>query len=411
VRRASFVLVLLLGTRDAGALEWLDAVERALRYESPDGQVRVDLGGRLDVEGYWIDQQPPGLIFGRDDVAIQPRLVMTLDTWLGRQLYAFVQARVDRGFDPLLEEDGDARADEYFLRWTLRASGVVNLQVGKFATLVGNFVARHDSWQNPFVTAPLPYERVTAVSDDAAPDSSAAFLARRDRADRKGIWLPVVWGPSYASGASVFGRIGIVDYGVEVKNAALGSRPSEWDGTERNWTEPTASARVGIRPSSAWTLGISGSSGPYLRRDAEASLRPGDDTGDFRESVVGADARFSWRHLELWAEVFASRFEVPLGRTGRVEDADSLAYYIEGRYRVTPSIFAALRWNQQVFGDVEGPDGRDIAWDRDAWRVDTALTYRFDRHVQAKIEYGIGRQNGRIQQGEQLVAGQLTIRF
>src|SRR4029434_9861955 len=98
--------------------------------------------GRLEVEGYWIDQQPPGLIFGREDVVIQPRLVMTVDAWYGRQLYGFVQARADRGFDPLLEEDGDARADEYFLRWTPIESGVVNLQVGKFATLVGNFVAR-----------------------------------------------------------------------------------------------------------------------------------------------------------------------------------------------------------------------------------------------------------------------------
>jgi hypothetical protein len=275
-------------------------------------------------------------------------------------------------------------------------------------------VLRHDSWQNPFVTAPLPYERVTTVSDDAAPDSPRAFLARRDLADKKRKWLPVVWGPSYASGVSFFGHTDVVEYGVELKNASLGSRPSEWDGTERDWSEPTVSGRIGLRPSPAWALGMSLSSGPYLRHAADASLRPGDDTADFRETVIAADARWSWRHLELWAEMFAARFQVPFGcrRCGvHSDDADSLAYYVEGRYRFTPNLFAALRWNQQVFAAVDDPRGGDVGSDRDAWRTDMGLTYRFDRHVQGKLQYAIGRQTGSLQQGEQLVAVQVTIRF
>jgi hypothetical protein len=414
-RRATQALAaaLVLLAHAAGAIEALDRVDQALRWQTADGSARVALSGRLDVETYWIDQRPPGLVFGDDGPFANTRLVLLLDAWLGKHLYAFVQARADRGFDPRLVPDGDARADEYLVRWTPLASPALNLQLGKFATLVGNWVLRHDSWQNPFVTAPLPYERVTTVSDDAAPDSPAAFRARRDLADKKRKWLPVVWGPSYASGASAFGRTDALEYGIEVKNAALGSRPSEWDGTERDWSEPTVSGRIGLRPSPAWAVGVSASTGPYLRHDAERSLRPGDDTADFRETVLAADARWSWRHLELWSEIFAARFEVPFACrrcTPHSEDADSLAWYVEGRYRVTPSLFAALRWNQQVFADVESPGG-DVASDRDAWRTDMALTYRFDRHVQAKLQYAIGRQTGSVQQGEQLVAAQLTIRF
>jgi len=64
-----------------------------------------------------------------------------------------------------------------------------------------------------------------------------------------------------------------------------------------------------------------------------------------------------------------------------------------------------------VFGDV--PDGRggERAWDRNAWRVDTAVGYRFHRRLQAKLQYDVGQQAGRLQQGEQLVAAQLTLRF
>jgi hypothetical protein len=414
VRAFAVVAAVLLWSRTAGAIEALDRVDQALRAQTADGWARVELGGRLDVETYWIDQRPPGLIFGDDETFANPRLVLLLDAWLGRHLYAFVQARADRGFDPRLVPDGDARADEYFLRWTPLSSPVLNLQVGKFATLVGNWVLRHDSWQNPFVTAPLPYERVTTVSDDAAPDSPQAFLARRDLADKKRKWLPVVWGPSYASGVSLFGHSGVFEYGVELKNAALGSRPSEWDGTERDWSEPTASGRIGFRPSAAWAVGVSASSGPYLRHDAATSLRAGDDTADFRETVIAADARWSWRHLEIWAEAFEAHFEVPFACrrcATHAEDVDSFAYYVEGRYRLTPNLFAALRWNQQTFADVENPGGRDVGSDRDVWRTDMALTYRFDRHVQAKLQYAIGPQSGSLQQGEQLVAAQVTIRF
>ena len=43
-------------------------------------------------------------------------------------------------------------------------------------------------------------------------------------------------------------------------------------------------------------------------------------------------------------------FQVP-----RVGDADTFAYYLEGKYKFTPQLFGALRWNQQLFATV--PDG------------------------------------------------------
>lgn len=67
--------------------------------------------------------------------------------------------------------------------------------------------------------------------------------------------------------------------------------------------------------------------------------------------------------------------------------------------------------SSRSFGDVEDDAGRDRAWDRDAWRVDTAIGYRFDRHLQGKLQYGYLHQRGDVQQGEQLFAAQLTLKF
>src|SRR5258708_141083 len=191
MKACSIVLALVVFVANVRGQEWLDALDRQLSLKTRDGVFRSDLTGLLDLEGYYVDQRPPGLLF-EDESAFNPRLLLFLDTRLGPRFYSFVQVRLDRGFDPG-EKDFDARADEYLLRWTPWNDSRLNLQVGKFATVVGSWVQRHDSWQNPLITAPLPYENLTPVSDDDIPSSPADFLARRHVPDVKDSWLPVIW--------------------------------------------------------------------------------------------------------------------------------------------------------------------------------------------------------------------------
>src|SRR5438132_378959 len=63
---------------------------------------------------------------------------------------------------------------------------------------------------------------------------------------------PVIWGPSYASGVSVSGRLGQFDYAVEMKNSPLASRPESWSVTEVGFDNPAFNARAGFRPNQAW---------------------------------------------------------------------------------------------------------------------------------------------------------------
>ena len=399
--------LVLVAARSAWAeLETLDRLDRALSLELAGGLVRSELSGLFDLEGYLVDERPSGLVFGGDDEFMNPRLSLFLDTHVGSHLYSLVQLRVDRGFDPRSADAGATRFDEYFVRWTPFDRPWVHLQVGKFATVVGNWVARHDSWQNPFVVAPLPYENVTIVSDDSAPADAQAFLARRDVPDKKPQWLPVLWGPNYTTGLALFGKVAALEYGFEVKNAAISSRPRAWDGRARAFEDPSFGGRLGWRPDPAFVLGASAHRGPFLLEKAESTLGAGQDVGEFEQTTIGVDAAYAWRRLQVWSEVFLSRFEVP-----NVDDADTAAYYVEARYRLTPTIFPAVRWNQQLFGDVADGQGGERSWDRDAWRIETALTWRFDPHVQVKVEYAYFRQRGDLQQGEQLVAGQLTLKF
>ena len=235
--------------------------------------------------------------------------------------------------------------------------------------------------------------------------SHAGYFVYRFQA-KKYEFNPVIWGPSYASGVSVSGRLGMFDYAGEMKNSSLSSRPESWNVTEIGFEHPSFAARLGFRPNQAWNFGVSMADGVYLRPEAEQTLPPGRDIGDYRELVLGQDASFAWHHLQLWAEVYEARFEIP-----RVGDADTLAYYFEAKYKFTPQLFGALRWNQQIFGSVD--DGRkgSLRWGQDLGRIDAAIGYRFTSHTQLKLQYSFQHETTGPRDDNHLLAAQFTVRF
>jgi len=384
--------------------DFLDQLDNTLTLSAFHDNVRVRLSGTLDLEFYHFEQPPPGLINSEIDNLFNPRLTLFLDAQIGSQIYFFAQSRLDRGFDPS-DHGAQVRLDEYALRVTPWEDGRLTVQIGKFATVVGNWVPRHLSWENPFINAPLVYENVTPIQDKSAPLSPLDFIYGPFYYE-KYAFNPVIWGPSYASGVSVSGRLGRFDYAVEMKNASLSSRPESWNVTEQGFDNPTFSGRVGFRPNEAWNFGLSASEGPYFRREAESTLPPGRDIDDYREFVFGQDASFAWRHLQVWVEFYEARFQVP-----RVGNADTFAYYIEAKYKFTPQFFGALRWNQQLFGDINNGYGHNVRWSQDLGRIDIAAAYRFTPHTQLKLQYGFQHETTGSGDDNHLLAAQFTIRF
>jgi hypothetical protein len=385
------------------AEDFLDQVDEALTLNAFHGDVRARFSGLFDLEFYRLDLPPPGLIDTNHRFLVNPRLSLFLDAQIGPHVYLFVQSRADRGFDPH-DQQVQLRLDEYALRYNPRATDCFDLQVGKFATVVGNFVRRHLSWENPFINAPLPYENLTAVSDSRAPANRSDFVSGFVFDEDENI--PLIWGPSYATGASVAGKIGEFSYAVEVKNSALGSRPKSWDATEVGFENPTVSGRIGFQPNPAWNFGISASDGTYLRPEAAATLLPGRSIGDYHEILLGQDISYAFHHLQLWAEFYEVRFQVP-----RIGNADTFAYYLEGKYKFTPQLFGAMRWNQQLFSNVPDGMGGSARWGHDLWRIDTSLGYRFTAHTQLKLQYSFQDENSDSRDLVHTLAAQFTLRF
>jgi hypothetical protein len=395
-----------------GADDFLDRLEESLTASAFQAELRARLSGTLDLEQYHFQGPAPGVIDTTDHNLFNPRLGLFLDAQLGAKVYIFAQARIDRGFDPGYDET-EVRLDEYALRLTPWTNTRLHFQVGKFATIAGNWVPRHGSWTSPFISAPLPYEHLTGMWDFDVVHSSnqllqwshlRAGLPAAVTAIEKERRLPMIWGPSYALGAATFGSSGKFSYALELKNAALSSRPDEWhDGTAGRWAHPTTSGRLGFRPNEMWSLGWSASTGSYLRPFAAPVT--GHGRGDYRETVLATDASFAWHHWQVWSEAFATRFAIPT-----VGNADTMAYYTEVKYKFTPQLSGALRWNQQWFASI--PDhGTRTKWGRDLWRLDLAPGYRFTPHTQLKLQYSLEHESGAVRDYAHWVAVQFTLRF
>ncbi len=404
-RPATFVLSLAMLAAFARGEEWLDRVEDAFTVSFLQDAVRARLSGTLDLEGYHLPNPAPGVLDTDRTNLFSPRLTLFLDAQLGPKVYAFAQARVDRGFDPG-ESNARMRLDEFAIRVTPWDDGRLTLAVGKFGTVVGNWMQRHLSWDNPFINAPVPYENVTFAADMETPSSAQDFVGKVIDSVTKYEYLPVIWGPSYATGAAVSGSLGKFEYAAEVKNAALSSRPQSWELNGIGFERPSVNARIGFRPNQMWRFGLSAGQGPYLRDEAGSMLPAGRDLQHYHQKTLGQDISFAWHHWQVWAEVFQARFETPRGG-----NADTFLYYVEAKYKFTPQLFAAVRWNQQFYADVRDGEGGRAPWGHNLSRIDTALGYRFTAHSQLKLQYSLEREDAGGHGTSHTFAGQFTVRF
>src|ERR1700730_17652956 len=261
-------VLFLASTAQAAEIDdFFDRLDSALTVDAFQDNLRARLSGTVDLEYYHFDRPAPDLIDSKIDNLLHPRLTLFLVGQVISQIYFFAQSRLDRGFDPS-DHGAQVRLDEYALRVTPWNDGRLTVQIGKFATVVGNWVPRHLSWENPFVDAPLVYENVTAIQDKSAPYSPLYFVYGPYYYG-KYAFNPVIWGPSYASGISVSGQLSKFDYAVEMKNTSLSSRPESWNVTENGFEHLTFSGRVGFRPNEAWNFGVSAREGTYFRREAD----------------------------------------------------------------------------------------------------------------------------------------------
>ena len=90
--RCAAAMALVLFSQLANA-DFLEDANEKLSLNLFQNRVRVELSGTFDLETYFIEQPPPGLLFTDDTFLVNPRLTLFLDTQIGSYVSTFVQAR------------------------------------------------------------------------------------------------------------------------------------------------------------------------------------------------------------------------------------------------------------------------------------------------------------------------------
>ena len=339
--------------------------------------------GSLENTLWSSDGIPAGFLEFDDSVFSAPRLSVNFDYQPDPRFYFHTTIRADRGFDPGTEPDGELRIDRLLLRYRPFGDNTLNIQAGKSATVIGNWVPNHGYYDDPFLLAPLPYSAIVGISTNSPDGHSPQAIENRANSTiptlhlTKQSWSSIVWGPSYTNGFSVFGNKDKFNYAFEIKNAFLGSAPSQWDLGFDDLDEPTFSGRVGYQANAALTVGLSASQGSYLNADTLANF----DRNDFKQTLIAADLRWAHRNWIVSAEAFFATYD------SLDEDLQSFSYYLQARYKVAPGVWLAGRFGQTLSNEVSVPSGGTAPWSPDLLRAEIALGWRITPELLLKTQY------------------------
>ncbi len=182
----------------------------------------------------------------------------------------------------------------------------------------------------------LAFDRAATLSGGRLLHPVGAFGARRFAHTNSLIDAPDTYPTQYPWGVQLSGVVGPLDYRAAVVDAPVyNERYLPEDGKVLR-----PAAALGIRTGPDFRFGVSGTVGPYLGEEVDPALPAGSDREDFQQIVIGAEARFSRGHLELWAEGLWNSYEVPT----IADPVKGLGGYLEVRVTLTPRFFVAGRF-------------------------------------------------------------------
>jgi class 3 adenylate cyclase len=375
-------------TAAQGALPTL--ADLGLRYQSPSGRFQIDLSGRLDIEGYFPQEDPPWVIPSTDPF-VAGRLRLFTDVFAGERLYALVEIRGDRGERP---QDGpvQARVEQAFIRVALPLPARLQLQVGKFASPVGSYPERHHTPGDPLIRPPILYDHHTVIDVRSVPAAKLGFFDWKNDPIRRPAGTPVIWGVPYPWGAALAGGVGKLDLRVALTSTAPSSPPETWDFNDVDFDRPSIVFAAGYPVVPELRLNGYYSRGPFLQELRAGTLPAGTELSDFLQTVWGGEAVFARGPATLRAEAFTNQWELP----NIPDDVRDLSYSVEAAYKLTAGLFAAARFGEIRFNELSELPGVRPAedWDHDIRRIQLGAGYRFLRNTEFRVEYLFSRTAG-----------------
>jgi hypothetical protein len=290
-----------------------------------------------------------------------------------------------------------------------------DIQAGRIPPTFGAMSRTSYGSGNILIGQPLAYQYLMSIRADALPATNDDLLAMRGRgwesnfptgnlAEAPG--LPMVNTSRFDTGVQVHGLNGSFEWTGAVTAGSLSDPRFRDNNSGRQYA-----GRLVARPTVAIALGASASRGAWLDRnidDAIAGVEPGDQS---RQTAFGGDAEFSAGPLLIRGEAIRSTWTLPPIATLRLtEPLVATSMLLEGRYKIAPGFYLAMRGDRMDFSRITGVHGPDT-WEARTWRFETGVGYSITRNIQVKASWQRNDRDGGRVRRDSLLAGQVLYWF
>ena len=306
--------------------------------------------------------------------------------------------------------------------WTNRA---LDIQIGRVPPTFGSFGRRMYVSDNPLIGYPLAYQYLTSLRPDALPANADELLQKRsfgwlvrysvgDANATPGV--PLVNGFRWDTGVQVHAALpnDVVSVTGSITAGTLSNPLFDDDNGGRQMA-----TRVETRPVTGLIAAVSYARGAFLRDDAVRAATADTHAPQFMQTSWGADLEYSRDHFVLRGEAIHSAWEVPIcsacdvaRRTPAIDSpltATSLSF--EGKYTITPGLYAAARYGRLGFSDITGTT-TTAPWEAPVTRLEIGGGYAIQRNLLAKVSYQRNqRDGGRLTTRANLFGMQLVFWF
>ena len=373
-----------------------------------DISAQVQISGILDIAETQGDK--PNLYDTniRGDNPFHPiRSKLFLTSWMSDHVAVFIELWHDD--DAITSSGGDIRMEGAFIAFMNLRSEALNIKVGKFAVPFGTYYNRAYSNKNPLIGAPLLYGYHTVASNGTLYKNNAEQLERKvGIGQNRQYGVSFVYEACWSTGIALFANMVKYEYLLAITNETVGSmRAKTNDGKQ-------IAGRFGFRPTFGLKVGMSAAYGPYLYSLATVysdspPLPAVTSIEDYKQKIYGFDLEYSRGHLEIFGEYARNSLDSMI----KEGELAASTLYLEGKYKLTPRLYAAIRYDQMIFDKIDDGTGTGHreTWDYDVIRVEGGFGYKVTKDVILKLVQRGYRFNGNHYLDEDTTALQMAIMF
>ena len=292
----------------------------------------------------------------------------------------------------------------------------LDVQAGRIPPTFGAFGRRAYSTDQLLIGYPLAYQYLTSLRPDAIPATADDLLIMRGRGWRPSFpigsfddepGVPLVTSFRWDTGVQAHWAAGAIELTGAVTNGTLSDpRFNDNNGGKQ------FSGRAVARPVVGLVLGASAARGSFLAEDVTRLLPEPASQKTYSQQAFGFDAEYSRDYWIVRGEIVRSRWSLPLLSPASTLDVSALGMWVEGRYRLTPRIFAAARVDHLGFSRITGMIwSSPTEWDAPVDRIEWGGGYYFQRNLVARAVVQHNRRDGGRVHERTFVSGQLSYWF